>query len=128
VPDFVEDIMAEVRRRLEPVAESLANDVRDDLRETCSVPVVKQGGRTIRSKPGEPPRRETGGYVASILSASSTAGDRVRAQVFTDAELGRWLNFGTSRMAARPHWTEAANKWAAEATRRFAEAVGGRVA
>lgn len=53
-----------------------------------------------RSKPGEPPRKQYGrlrGSVAHEVDAGS-----LTARVGTNLLYGRWLELGTSRMAARP--------------------------
>lgn len=53
-----------------------------------------------RSKPGEPPRKQYGrlrGSVAHEVDEGSLA-----ARVGTNVLYGRWLELGTSRMAARP--------------------------
>lgn len=50
------------------------------------------------SAPGEPPAKQTGRLRASV--AWEVAG--LVARVGTNVRYGRWLEFGTSRMAARP--------------------------
>ena len=56
------------------------------------------------SAPGQPPAVDTGTYRASWrhrfggIGSASPTGD-----VYTEQERGPWLEFGTARMAARPH-------------------------
>ena len=58
----------------------------------------KKGGRS--SAPGEPPKTDTGRLVSNIFSI--LASDRQSVEVGTDINYGRFLEFGTSKMAARP--------------------------
>jgi hypothetical protein len=51
-----------------------------------------------RSKPGEPPRKQKGHLRRSV--AHEVIG--LIGRVGTNYEVGRWLELGTSRMAARP--------------------------
>ena len=53
------------------------------------------------SAPGEPPAVDTGQYRASW--AWKVLGGQKAVEIFTDQERGPWLEFGTSRMAPRPH-------------------------
>jgi len=67
-----------------------------------------RGGRTYRrrstthqaSAPGEFPKTDTGQLVASLFFRVSA--DKLRAFFGTKLAYGRYLEFGTSRMAARP--------------------------
>jgi HK97 gp10 family phage protein len=52
------------------------------------------------SDPGEPPRKQFGRLRASIASEADAG--QLRARVGTNVKYGRWLELGTSRMAARP--------------------------
>ncbi len=52
------------------------------------------------SAPGQPPNTDTGRLVASIFAEIESGG--LGARVGTDVRYGRYLEFGTSRMAARP--------------------------
>lgn len=56
---------------------------------------------TYRSKPGEPPRVQTGTLKRSITTDFSDLG-RFIGRVGTNVEYAPYLEFGTSRMAARP--------------------------
>jgi hypothetical protein len=68
------------------------------------------------SAPGEPPAEREGLYLASIrYSPPVQDGDVIRGRAFTSRKvgtgeeyvLGRLLEFGTGRMAPRPHWRPA---------------------
>lgn len=54
------------------------------------------------SGPGEPPKRVTGELYNSIRTAVRVDGKRIIAAIGASARHARFLEFGTSRMAARP--------------------------
>lgn len=68
-------------------------------------------GRTYRrgtvshraSAPGDPPAVDLGHYRASWSWVVRKAGAGWELLVGTPSKLGPWLEYGTSRMAARPH-------------------------
>ncbi len=64
-------------------------------------------GSHVASAPGEAPAIDTGALVNSIQTAmdSQTSG-----AVYTNMEYGQMLEFGTSRMLARPAWIPAAEE------------------
>ena len=53
------------------------------------------------SLPGRPPGVVTGNYRASWQAHTDRS--TMEAALSTDSEIGPWLEYGTSRMAARPH-------------------------
>lgn len=78
------------------------------------------GKRHIASKPGEPPNRDTGtldNNIETVLVAP------LRVEVSSNAAHSAPLEFGTSKMAARPFMRPAAQKKRAEATRIVRDAV-----
>jgi hypothetical protein len=88
--------------------------VKEDLIELISVPVV--GGRShrdkVRSKPGEPPRTDSGELIDSISIETSRAGDLVTATLVISARHAVWLENGVpGRMAARPFIKPIIEKW-----------------
>lgn len=54
----------------------------------------------VVSDPGEPPRKQTGRLRGSV--AHEVDRDKLTARVGTNVVYGRWLELGTSKMAARP--------------------------
>ena len=76
--------------------------------EPCAKRLIQRGGRSgvVRptgeksSAPGEPPKTDTGVLVGSI-SVSIGKGGMV-ADVGSDVEYAKYLEFGTTKMAARP--------------------------
>lgn len=55
------------------------------------------------SAPGEPPAVDTGQYRASWKWRAGEENGEPFSEVFTSQARGPWLEFGTSRMQARPH-------------------------
>lgn len=73
-------------------------------------------GRHIPSKPGDPPHRDTGHLQGEIKFELV---NQLEAQVTSEAEYAAALEFGTSRMAARPYMRPARDKKAPEIQRLF---------
>lgn len=70
-------------------------------------------GFHVPSRPGDPPAIDTGLYQSSIqVDASGAKGKTPVALIGTKLAYGRWLEFGTRHMAARPHWRPQIKKMA----------------
>lgn len=64
---------------------------------------MKGGGKGhTASRPGMPPHVDTGRLRASITHEVETRLLNIIGRVGTNVKYGRWLELGTSRMAARP--------------------------
>lgn len=59
-------------------------------------------GIYVHSLPGEPPRRQTGDYWRRISHEVNRS--RRVARVGTNLKTAKWLEFGTRKMKARPHF------------------------
>lgn len=82
ITDVFNSIVSDVAAAQKDEGEKLA----EILREKVSVPVEYETGprggvRIIRSKPGEPPRKETGALQTSIESETIEVGDEVATAV-----------------------------------------------
>lgn len=75
------------------------------------------GKNHVASKPGEAPNRDTGDLQAGFSTARTS---RTSAEFRSDSGHARPLEFGTSRMAARPHIRPARDKKADAVQKRFA--------
>lgn len=73
------------------------------------------------SKPGEPPNRDTG-HLQSRITTRQTG--PLTAEVRSDAEYAAALEFGTSRMSARPYMRPARDAKKKQIQKRFAEQMG----
>jgi hypothetical protein len=69
-----------------------AEIMRDEAKERIGVPVVRQGGKVIRSKPGEPPRRDKGKLQASASAQTINATSTVQASVSVSTPYAKRLN------------------------------------
>ena len=86
-----------IRQRITSGVEQAALTLKTAMQELISV----QG--PPRSSPGEAPHKDTGDLYASIQAIGPVVqGDLVVASVGTDLRYGILLEYGTSRMAARP--------------------------
>lgn len=75
----------------------------------------------VRSAPGEPPKNDTGVLKNNI--ETSMPGP-LEAQVASNAPYAGDLEFGTSKMAARPYMRPARDKLAPKIQKLFAEKIG----
>lgn len=75
------------------------------------------GKNHVPSKPGEPPNRDTGVLQAGIENRMVSD---LEAEVSSNAPYAAPLEFGTSKMAARPYMRLARDKVAPEMQRMFA--------
>lgn len=122
--DFVESVMQSINSRLRQSMDDLVAEAGGDLRDSISIQVEvsrgPRGGRVLaRSRPGEPPRRETGGYLESIHDAVEQDGDRITGRIYTDSEIGGYLEHGTDKMEARPHFAPCYERWREKASARI---------
>jgi hypothetical protein len=83
-------VKAQKRRNLAEAGQYLESE----WKKTVSVP----GSRSDRSKPGEPPRRQTGETQKSL---KATVTDDLLTM--HGSKVAQYLDEGTRRMAARPH-------------------------
>ena len=95
-------IMARLNDRLEAAVAEAAGQAKEKAEALQSVPVAFVGGVLIRSKPGQPPRRETGRLRRGHRVRIQRDSDRVIATISNATPYARALEYGTGRMAARP--------------------------
>ena len=75
----------------------------------------------IASRPGEAPNRDTGILQAHLTNSKTGP---LSAEVRSDAPYAAALEFGTSRMEARPSMRPARDKMAPDINRLFAKEIG----
>lgn len=100
-------VTAYLAGRMRPAVESVASEIAADIRERINVPVGRSGGRIIRSKPGEPPRREYGDLYKSVGTVAGGQGDQIEAIAGSTSKIAVYLEYGTGTVAPRPHFTPA---------------------
>lgn len=106
--------------------DEIGADLAERLRKKIDVAVGRSGGVVVRSLPGEPPRRDTGDYQATVRHETRTEGNTVTTAAGTDSQLGPWLEGGTSRMKPRPHFKPVREEFAAEAVERVKQALSNK--
>jgi len=84
-----------------------------DIRNTAINAIQQQSsgrkyGNHTASKPGDAPNVDTGELIASIFAQPSSP-NKLEAAVVATAPHARFLEFGTSKMAARPFLNPALN-------------------
>jgi phage gpG-like protein len=114
------DVQAEIGRAVMKLALELEADIKSQMAEGKSGAVYKRGSGTHQaSAPGEAPAIDTGAYVNSIQTTETKDG----AEVGTNMEYGPFLEFGTGRIAKRPHFTPAVER----IERKIPEGIGAAV-
>jgi phage gpG-like protein len=100
----VEDVTNELNQELKATLHTAVEAVKEELvrlirSSPASGRTYRKGGRTYRaSRPGKPPVSQTGKLVGSI----TTSYKGVTGQVSIGAFYGKFLEFGTKRIAPRP--------------------------
>lgn len=85
-------IMSSLLREHDVVGAKIASDVKDRISVPVGYKIGPRGGSTkIRSKKGEPPRKDTGRLKQSITSESITDADEINTSVFTEVEYAKYL-------------------------------------
>lgn len=78
-------------------------------------------GRHTPSAPGQPPNRDIG-HLQNNLEAEMTG--PVEGEVRSKAEYAAALEYGTSKMDARPYMRPARDKMVPKINKKFADAIG----
>lgn len=94
-----------------------ADTIRAEAHRSISAGSVSGKGH-VPSRPGEPPNRDSG-VLQAHLKAQRTG--PLTAEVRSEAPYAAALEFGTSKMAARPYTRPARDAKKAEIEKRFAE-------
>lgn len=96
------------------------------FRELLSVQVEGTGKEVVRSKPGEAPRRESGGYEGSFKHVTTVEGDTVATRAGTEDPRGAWFTGGTATMQPRPHAETVRDEFAEHAEERVLQAISNK--
>lgn len=95
IESIVREKIDNIKSQLPGRADRVANEIRN------SVFHVMAGGGV--SAPGEPPGVRSGNYRNSFSPSSSGDGERFISKATSDCLYGPFLEYGTRKMAARPH-------------------------
>lgn len=97
--DFkVKSRSSSMKRKIVHARTNAMHQLSIEMEEKLKTVIGKQGSRFDRSKPGEPPRRQTG-YLQENVSVEFVGGKQLTVR---SPQYGTWLDGGTGRMAARP--------------------------
>lgn len=110
---------AEVVRVAGAAVYEAADDIRAEAFRSISAGSVSGAGH-VASRPGEPPNRDTGTLQAGLVVAQTGA---LTAEVRSEAPYASALEFGTSKMGARPYMRPARDKNLEPAQRRLTEQI-----
>ena len=79
----------------------VVREAKSSIGDTGIRGATKSERRKYRSKPGEPPHRDTGTLLKAI-DYELVGNDTARVGVKKAVKYGYWLEYGTSKMAPRP--------------------------
>jgi phage gpG-like protein len=114
------DVRGEIDKAVMKLALEMEADIKSRMAEGKSGAIYRRGSGTHQaSAPGEAPAIDTGAYVNSIQTKKTDDG----AEVGTNMEYGPFLEFGTGRIAKRPHFTPAVER----IERKIPEGIGAAV-
>jgi HK97 gp10 family phage protein len=95
--------------------------IKESMQEAHHGRIYSKGGRTHQaSAPGETPAIDLGHLVDSIESSLI---DSTSSQVATDSDIAPFLEFGTSRMEARPFMRPAADEHEEDVVQAVSETI-----
>jgi HK97 gp10 family phage protein len=112
-------LSAEVIRAAGAAVYESADAIRAEAFRSISAGSVSGAGH-VPSRPGEPPNRDTGELQSKIKNVETGP---LTAEVRSEAEYAAALEFGTSRMAARPYMRPARDKELEPSQRRLAQQI-----
>jgi len=120
--DFLDDVEKRVAQNIERAAIVVQNDIVRSMKPGTGRIYFKRRGAVGKRKrvgkgwsalnsyiahqasaPGQPPAPDTGKYRQSIHRQLFKKNHEIIGVVGTDLDLGAWLEFGTRKMAPRPH-------------------------
>jgi HK97 gp10 family phage protein len=101
---------SKIRDEIIMSAHEIRNDIILSMRNTPKTGnVYRRGGKEhIASSPGNPPAKDTGELIRSIVV--DNAGDTIEVGVTSGAPYGKYLERGTDKMKARPFLQPALDK------------------
>lgn len=93
----------DIEKRMENTSEFVSEKVKRTLSKPGTGAVYVRDGKMHRaSAPGQPPAKDTGTLQSSIEYKVTKDGETISGLIGSSADYAIYLEFGTSRMAARP--------------------------
>lgn len=122
VEDLSDDVLRLVRDRTEDAVQALTIDATNRMLDLVTAETVTRGATgefKRRSRPGEPPRQDTGRLADSIAEARQVRrrGDLVVGIVGSTVRYARFLELGTRFLRPRPFLRPAVAETAKQADR-----------
>jgi len=129
VNQHTKKIQQQMKNRCYRAANELRNAAQDVLKGRCSGRLYRVSGKSRRhraSAPGEPPAVDSGKFRTSWESTTQIIGNSYISRIETKHNvngytLGSLLEYGTSRMAPRPHHEKIRQKALPKICRIYAE-------
>lgn len=113
-------IVLELGRDMEAIGEVIADEAQGLIMTGSSSGRKTKKHIHVASQPGEPPNNDTGGLHGNI-EVNQVA--PLKVEVSSNAQYAKALEFGTSKMAARPYFQPARQATKAEVRQLAAKAV-----
>jgi HK97 gp10 family phage protein len=108
------EVLAAIKKRAAAAVDLAATELQSAMKLQLSTAGTGRKHATLRyqsSAPGNPPAVQTGHLRRSVQVDRSQVASNLRATVGTNVPYGRYLEFGTRKMAARPWARPAIAVW-----------------
>ena len=79
--DDFDEVLDDIARDIASAQQVAAQAIVDDVKQRVSIPVDKSTTPWTRSKPGEPPRKDTGRLQSSIQAETLNTGDQIATSI-----------------------------------------------
>ena len=100
--NFMAQVERERKAALTKAALIVVRSAKESMPDSGIANATKKERAANRSKPGEPPHRQTGTLIKNI-SHELIGSDTARVGVNKDVKYALWLEIGNSKMEARPY-------------------------
>lgn len=123
---WADSVVSGIERRTLAEAQRLRGEIADDVRKSIGVPVGRgAGGVTVRSKSGEPPRRDEGDLYRSVGHRVRVGAGRVELEIHAGGRRAPHAAHLEKRMNRR-FMAPAYDRWKGRVPGRLADAAAGR--
>ncbi len=116
----LQDKSAIISARRAALMQSVAAEMEADIKESLNVPVQVAEGKTVRSLPGQPPRRQSGLLQESIETRINVQGETITlsaGDLQGKAPYALYMEYGTLSILPRPYLLPALSKYGQIMTR-----------
>jgi HK97 gp10 family phage protein len=100
---FAENLTSRIHKKLTTAFQKMGKEGEADIKASLgTICQAYAGTGGEHSRPGEPPHKETGELQASVGHVVQAEPLEIKLRLYADAPYAAYLEFGTSRMRARP--------------------------